>query len=420
MDNTFKVMRNIQLTNDFLVRKDALNAIPFPLIFRSVDKNPHIWCNQTARGLGLTEEWVKVALDQGDRESEPFSVRWDTHQFLMDTTRIVNLEGHIEGQLLWPIGSSLVTGSALLHTGLAFARDRQWIYINAVGRTVLGLPEEPALPDWDAVDWLPDWDRVNANASGTFLVTQHQGYEIRVHGSGDWMVVEAIPESLMQGERLAADVVASLMHEVRNPLATLSAHIELAEMRSTDPELQAFLAETMIEIDRLTKITEDILWATRDTGIHPVEIAIEPLIRRVWEDIGLTSSQQALRLVVDAPKGARVLADPDRLRHIFLNLFKNAQEAMLTEGNRVKVTITPGSQATRCSVEDNGPGIPAEVIRYLFQVHRSTKANGSGLGLTIVRRLVEAHGGTLTVESVPGRTRFSFDLPNPVVRGARI
>lgn len=228
------------------------------------------------------------------------------------------------------------------------------------------------------------------------------------------MLVEAIPESLMQGERLEAEAVAALMHEVRNPLATLSARVELSQIRATDPELEALLAETMVEIERLTKITEDILWATRDNEIRPVALELEPLIRRAWEDIErMGASRLSIQFVLESPKRAKVLADPERLRHVFLNLFKNALEAMATTGSLVKVTITPGTHTTHCTVEDNGPGIPDDVGRNLFRVHRSAKPNGSGLGLTIVQRLVKAHGGILTVESVPGRTRFSFDLPSP-------
>lgn len=412
MLNTFRVMRNIRLTNDFLVRKDALNTIPFPLIFRSLEKEPDIWCNQTARGLGFTEQRVKMDLE--DRGSDPLSIGWDSQRFQMDSTPVMNLEGRIEGQLLWPAGAGLIPGSALLHTGLAFARNGQWIYINPTARAILGLAEDLVPSGWAAVDWLPDWDRANAKGVGPLLVTQHDGYEIRVHGSGEWMLLEAIPESLMQGERLEAEAVAALMHEVRNPLATLSARIELSQMRATDPELGSLLAETMAEIDRLTKITEDILWATRDNKIHPVELEIEPLIRRAWEDIErLGASRETIRFVLESPKSAKVLADPDRLRHIFLNLFKNAHEAMATTGNRVKVTITPGTGTIHCNIEDNGPGIPEDVGRNLFRVHRSSKPGGSGLGLTIVQRLIKAHGGVLTVESIPGRTRFSFDLPNP-------
>ncbi len=412
LDNTFKVLRNIELANDFLVRKDALNAIPFPLIFRSVGTIQTVWCNQAAKALGFTAEAVTNALERGDPGRVPFSTISGMHSFVMQSTPILNLEGHTEGHLLWPMGAGMFAGSALLHTGLAVARDRQWTYMNPVARTVLGILDDAPAPGWDDIDWLPDWDEAMAKGSGTILVTEQDGYEVRVHGSGQWMALEAMPEFLMQGDRLTGDVVAALMHEIRNPLAVLSGHIELAGMRTKDPDLRNFLMETMNEVHQLAKITEDILWATRDTILRPVTIEMESFIRKCWEDItGVTS--RPIRLVLKAPVRARVSADPDRLRHIFFNLFKNAHEAMLTTGNQVTVTITKDPHRIWCCVEDDGPGIPNDVMRRLFRGPQSTKPNGSGLGLSIVRRLIHAHGGTLTVESVPGETRFRFDLPNP-------
>lgn len=413
MDNTFKVMRNIQLANDFLVRKDALNEIPLPLIFRSLERPQAFWCNEAAKRLGFTEQRVHAALAKGNPGRDPFYIRWDTETFLMESALVTNLEGHLAGQILWPLDSGWAAGSELLYTGLGFARGGRWTYTNRVARTVLGLVDTGAPQSWDAVDWLPDWERVAAKGSGTLLVTEHDGYEIRLHSDGQWVVLEAIPESLVQGEHLATDVVAALMHEIRNPLATLSGRIEMAETRAKDPDLQALLATAMTEVDRLGKLTEDVLWATRDTQIEPVDLEIEPLIRGCWADSQRMVPDPRVRLKMDAPMRVRVLADPDRLRHIFLNLFKNAREAMQIQGTEVTVRIARGPARISVEVEDDGPGIPEPVMRKLFRVHRSTKPTGSGLGLTIVRRLVEAHGGILTIQSTHGNTRLRFDLANP-------
>lgn len=418
MDNTFKVMRNIQLANDFLVRKDALNVIPFPLIFRSLEKPQAIWCNEAAKRLGFTEQRVHTALAPGNPGRDPFFIRWETETFFMESALVTNLEGHLAGQIFWPIESGLASGSELLQTGLAFARGGRWTYINRVARRVLGLLEAGVPQKWATVDWLPDWNQVTAKGSGTLLVTQHDGYEIRLHGDGQWVVLEAIPESLVAGEHLATDVVAALMHEIRNPLATLSGRIELAEMQAKDPDLQALLATAMTELERLAKLTDDVLWATRDTNIEPTDLEIEPLIRECWQDTERMIPAPRVQLKIDAPIRLHVLADPNRLRHIFLNLFKNAREAMQSQGTEVRVRITSGPERTAVDVVDDGPGIAEPVMRILFQVHKSTKPTGSGLGLTIVRRLVESHGGTLTVQSTPGNTRISFDLPNPAAPGA--
>jgi signal transduction histidine kinase len=104
-------------------------------------------------------------------------------------------------------------------------------------------------------------------------------------------------------------------------------------------------------------------------------------------------------------------ADEGQLRQVFLNLFRNAREAMAT-GGALRIVVSHQGQEAVVRVEDTGPGIPDEVRARLFEPFFSTKVRGSGIGLSLSRQIVEAHGGSIGVdESVQQGTTFVMKFP---------
>ncbi|HTL11511.1 MAG TPA: ATP-binding protein, partial [Bdellovibrionota bacterium] len=125
----------------------------------------------------------------------------------------------------------------------------------------------------------------------------------------------------------------------------------------------------------------------------------------------------SVTVVKDFREAPEVMADPSALGQIFLNLFINALHAM-PQGGKLMVTVEAaagpeGKKGTACRIQDTGPGIPAEIMDRIFEYAFSTKGEkGSGLGLSISRGIAEEHGGTLTVQSQPGRgATFTLWLP---------
>ena len=121
-----------------------------------------------------------------------------------------------------------------------------------------------------------------------------------------------------------------------------------------------------------------------------------------------------------------VLGNRDQLIQVFLNLVKNAAEALARTANpeiRITTAFRPGirisvvgmpdriSLPLEIVIEDNGPGVAGEVMPFLFDPFVTTKANGSGLGLALVAKIVGDHGGVIDADSKPGRTRFRILLP---------
>ncbi|WP_182877077.1 sensor histidine kinase [Microbispora sp. H10670] len=232
---------------------------------------------------------------------------------------------------------------------------------------------------------------------------------------------------------------ADASHELRTPLATVRAHVQLARRDPAEVpgSVRHALERADAESSRMGKLVDDLLLLTRlDAG--------RPLAR---EEVDLT------RMVIDATGDARVYApghhwrldlpeepvtvpgDPDRLHQVVVNLLGNAR-AHTPPGTTVTVALRdravregavregapggsgPGSGRVELTVTDDGPGIPADLQGEVFERFvradkgRSRASGGSGLGLAIVRAVVAAHGGTVDVESRPGRTVFRVSLPS--------
>ncbi len=405
---SFRVMRNIELSNDFIVRKEALDHLPVPLVFQSWGTGL-LWINKTAQEMGFTLKAVQQQLADRHSAAVPWRLLVNHESHIMQEVAILNLEGDRQGTLYWPMEVLWDPVGKELHTGIALAQDKQWVYVNDVAERVLGLSEVEQWT-WNAVSWLPQWSDAVAKGSHAVLVSQYDDFEVRIHGVGQWVVLEAIPKSLVQHDMISANTAATLMHEVRNPLASLLGYIELAQLEQPGGSIAGYLEKALEEITRLTEITEDILWVTRDTVIHRELVELEPLLWKNWNKLQV----DGIVFKLSCPSGLQVWADAMRLDHIFTNLFKNSIEAMADrhKSPRVAVSAVVRETTTQISVEDNGPGIPQDIMAHLFHVQQSTKEGGSGLGLMIVRKLVQTHQGALAIESKPGRTVIRMEFPN--------
>ncbi len=230
-------------------------------------------------------------------------------------------------------------------------------------------------------------------------------------------------EALLRAERLAAAgrVSAQVAHEVRNPLSSIGLNVEmlgdqLEAATFADPqdasEARHLLAAVTREVDRITEITEEYLKLARLP--RPV-LRKEELSAIVQSVIGfsreeLERSGVAVSTVVPA-EPLPLQADEGQLRQVFLNLFRNAREAMATGGS-LRIVVSREGQDGVVRVEDTGPGIPDEVRARLFEPFFSTKARGSGIGLSLSRQIVETHGGSIGIdETVQQGTTFVMKFP---------
>jgi signal transduction histidine kinase len=210
-------------------------------------------------------------------------------------------------------------------------------------------------------------------------------------------------------------LAAQLAHEIGTPLSSVSGHLQLALLqRDLPPTLRERLEVASREIVRIGRIVRDYLDSTR--GLEP-ELKPTSLRQLLHEAVEVTGGgEQASKPmvaidVVDEPSDFQT--DPGLLRQILINLLSNAFDAISREGH---VTVSAGTRngEVEIAVSDTGAGISPEDQRSIFEPFYTTKGRGkgTGLGLAICRELSKALGGSIAVESTPGRgSTFTVHLP---------
>ena len=217
-------------------------------------------------------------------------------------------------------------------------------------------------------------------------------------------------ERAARGEAVSR-MAAMAAHEIRNPLGVIRGTVELMQQRSTavlgERDRKA-LQDVLGEVERLRRLTEDFLDLAADRPLQRARIDLEALLDEAARATELAFPAVTLRREF-APLPT-VEGDAGRLRQVFLNLLTNAAQAQLRGELTLRASACDGTIAI--AVHDNGPGVPAELRRRLFDPFVSGKQGGTGLGLAISRRIVERHGGDISLvdDGQPGAT-FVVRLP---------
>lgn len=228
---------------------------------------------------------------------------------------------------------------------------------------------------------------------------------------------DTIVATHLRQEKLAAigSVVGQIAHDLKSPLSAVAGVADLVEDPLTQlaPQRQAQILRRAVQ--SVTGLVEDILSFASDRPRRPYErVAVQDLLKNV-EDFGLDPLERRGRIAVkrQIDPVPDITGDAVALERMLLNLIKNAGEAM-TGGGTLTFQVSEAAKAVEFVVEDTGAGIPEEIRGRLFQSFvTSGKPGGTGLGLAMVKRTVEAHGGSVAVESSPGRgTRFTVRIPH--------
>jgi len=222
---------------------------------------------------------------------------------------------------------------------------------------------------------------------------------------------------LAQLDRARKQFIATASHELRTPLFSLGGFVELLEDEELDEETRArFLAQVRQQVDRLAKLSVDLLDLSRlEAGsleLRPEPVDLAELARSVSSEFEPVLAQHDSHLEVRLP-GARVEAqcDPVRVAQIARILIDNAV-THTTPGTNIVVSANRDNGFACLAVRDHGKGIQRQSLSQVFEpFYTSDDAQGSGLGLAIASELAERMNGRLGVESRPGRTVFTLELP---------
>ena len=227
-----------------------------------------------------------------------------------------------------------------------------------------------------------------------------------------------IRAALAQKERLAVlgNAVSRINHDLRNILSTVGLLSERMT-RSEDPAVQKVAPMLATSVSKAVQIcTSTVDLARGDQAVnHRETVALRELVRDVGVSLGLDDCSNA-QWRNKVPADITVEADHDRLFRVFLNLGRNAEKALKDNSDgsgTITIEASQDDQHTVMTVSDDGPGLPDNALKHLFQAFvSSTSKGGSGLGLTTARDLIRAHGGELSLaDSSAKGTRFEMDLP---------
>ncbi|MBF0249073.1 MAG: PAS domain-containing protein [Alphaproteobacteria bacterium] len=224
--------------------------------------------------------------------------------------------------------------------------------------------------------------------------------------------------------RSIAAMSAMMAHEVKNPLSGIRGAAQLLEQSASDQdrELTQLIQD---ETDRIKTLIESMEIFSDTAPIKVEAVNIHQVLDRVRK-IAENGFGKSVRFVEEYdPSLPPVSGNRDLLIQVFLNLVKNACEAVPRDGGRITMKTAyqhgvrfamPGSHARvhlplAVTIADNGPGIPEDLHDHLFEPFVSTKSGGRGLGLALVSKIVGDNGGVIDVSSQPGRTQFRILLP---------
>jgi two-component system nitrogen regulation sensor histidine kinase GlnL len=213
-------------------------------------------------------------------------------------------------------------------------------------------------------------------------------------------------------------LLRNLAHEIKNPLGGIRGAAQLLEHELDKPDLREYTRVIIQEADRLRSLMEKLL--TPQHVPHFSALNIHEVLERV-RSVVLAELPSGLRIQRDYDTSLPDLTgDKEQLIQVFLNLVRNAAQAMNGQGNIVlrtriarQVTLMKKRHplAVMIQVIDNGPGIPAHLRDKIFYPLVSGRADGHGLGLTLAQDFISQHQGSIEFDSEPGRTCFSVLLP---------
>ncbi|MDO9536066.1 MAG: ATP-binding protein [Bacillota bacterium] len=242
--------------------------------------------------------------------------------------------------------------------------------------------------------------------------------------SGAILIFEDVTETVnMQGhkedwERLATagEVAAGLAHEIRNPMATAGAAIQLLKIVNDEGRRKELLKKISGELHRMNNILTDFLNLSKPKG----KMILKPVqLHRVVEELEFLLESEAhlnnVELIAECSitEGfPPVIGDSNGLKQVILNIAKNAIEAVSPKGGRIEISLHRDDKNAWVSFRDNGAGIPREHLQSILKPFFTTKTGGTGLGLAISSAIVERMGGKLHIESELGQgTTVNVILP---------
>lgn len=316
------------------------------------------------------------------------------------------ITGLTSGQVL---GQNLAT----LFPNLASASSTHKISISHEPRleSVFTRPEGTRIYLGFSVSSLRDGQ---GNKSGKIIIFQ------------DLSEIRKLEAQMKRSEKLAAvgELSASIAHEIRNPLASISGSVEMLRAdldEESSPDEKALLMTIILrEVDRLNLLITDFLAYSQPQKLNRRPTNLITITQEILQLFRVQADLLNIKTTLESDPEVQVLVDPESLRQILWNLLKNASEAFTdkeTAHREILVQIygDPRENWGILAVEDSGPGVPTSKQDQIFQPFFTTKESGTGLGLATIFRLIEEQKGLLLLEKPQTLAGARFEVRLPLV-----
>jgi two-component system phosphate regulon sensor histidine kinase PhoR len=242
-----------------------------------------------------------------------------------------------------------------------------------------------------------------------------------IFSGGVLMVIQDLTR-VRQLEKIRSDFISNVSHELRTPIASIKALSDTLQEGALDdpPAARRFISRMDVEIDNLTQMVQELLELSKiESGRVPLQKTIcnpKILIEKAIDRMQVQAERSGLLLSSIIPdRISVVLADPDRIGQVFVNLLHNAIK-FTPPGGSIIVSVNEEQNKVVFSIQDTGVGIESESLNRIFErfykTDRARSSGGTGLGLSITKHIIEAHSGRVWVESIVGSgSTFYFSLP---------
>ena len=372
----------------------------------------------------------QAAAPAGPPDQRALVDTWNSALAALQRTReaVVEERDRLE-QALGAAADVVIAVDAARHVVYANPAAAQHLHadvVEAVGQSLLAL-----VPDHEIYDLAAQ--ALRGETPGPVLVSRgerhYQAVAKPVSGRGGWFAVVVLHDvsALHAAEAARRNLVADISHELRNPISTIAAAAETLERGVGPDDARRFQRIIHTEADRMAQMVQEMLTLARlESGLAQPQMRsldLRHMLAEAVEQMTPQAERAGLTVALTAPSAPLTLdADADLVQRALGNLLDNAIKFTPAPG-AITVFAQAEDEAVWLLVRDTGVGLSAEEQRHVFQrFYRADRARGgsggAGLGLALVRHIAEAHGGTVRVESAPGRgSTFGFSLPRVQERG---
>jgi signal transduction histidine kinase len=384
---------------------------------RDVTEKVTMLAHRVELQLNAQQPWWPLRSNQPNTLLEPLKAELlsdDTVQAVVFLDYSKGLGGYVQRNDAIPIPRSLEDVDRMLHADSSSIRKSFPLTSKSDkrrGTVYVDLSKSALLKHfWDAEGPLL-W-RVGYQTAVALIVVALAGiYAYHLWGSAqkERLRAELEQQGLLAERGLTAAVLA---HEIRNPLAALRFQLHSLRRNAQDATRVSSTADTIDgELSRIQQLVQDYLAHERAQAMRVTPVELLDAVHALQTLMGEMLRENGTRLIVHDGPPVVVACDPHALRQILMNLVLNAQQAM-GRGGQITISIGQEEGFGIISVSDTGPGIPDEMRDRLFKPFATSKKEGSGIGLALVKRFVDNFGGSVSVESEPGRgATFRLRLP---------